>query len=212
MKKIIGVLFLLAACDVKVDGNTITPVQPTPAKTAEPEAEAKAKAEASAAKAKDEQATTGGDTSAPVVTAPPAFCIPHDLRDGYATPIPTTGALYAALIHEGITGRLADPKCYLDRTVTQGGRLHIACAVTLVGTAFGSGPLYGHMWASPDRPWIKDAFLREAFLQNVTSSELDAVVSTASGSSVFAADATLAGQTLVELSISTDVTFNGYCQ
>lgn len=206
MKKFLAILVLLQACDVKVDGNTLTPIPPDA--KAQPEDPAKAKAEASAEKAK----AAPIDELAPIAAAIPTFCIPHELRDDYHTPIPTNGALYAALVHDGYTDRLADPKCYLDKTVASGGRLFIPCAVTLVGTAFGSGPLYGRMWAASDRVWVTDAFGDVRSHQTLTADELVVTNGTVDGASPFHADATLAGQALVTLSVDTAVTFNGYCQ
>lgn len=205
---------LLQACKVTIDGETATVTDPVPVETT-PKTDTDAKAEdpkPDDGEAKSVTAAPADPAPAPVVTTPGSFCVVHELRSGYAVPIPLQGALYAALVHDGVLGREADPKCYLAKAVVKDGRRHVPCGVTLVGTPFGAGPFYNHMWSHVDRIWIKGAFEREQELASLTANEMSVTVETVAAGSAFSADATLIGQELVDVSLDSAVNFSGYCQ
>ncbi len=142
--------------------------------------------------------------------APASFCVSEELRDVYATPIPhAASALYVALVHEGISGRKANPMCLADRAVVHSdGKTYIPCAVNAA-----EGYLYGRIWQDADRVWVKGALEREADLQNLKADgSVSVELETIGGASKFHVFPTLQGKFAAVLVLKAGITFAGYCQ
>lgn len=173
------------------------------------------------------QSITEGDSAAPVATgaAAPApasvggvqavvtiptapatsFCVPHDLRDAYSTPIPVGGALNAALtLDPAHASHTADPVCLAQDAIVSGGRTYIPCAVNN-----GTGLLDGQIWQSVDRVWVTGALNREISLQSVDVTVSTQVMSTGT---MFFANSDLKNYISVVISIGPGLTFGGFCQ
>lgn len=142
-------------------------------------------------------------------SSPLSFCVSHELRDAYSDPIPQFGsALYVALVHDGYTDRLADPKCLLSDAIVESGRTYIPCAVNIA-----AGTLYGRTWQAADRPWVQAAIEREADLANLKiSGEIAVTVEHIDASNRFDSIAELRGKDAVIVSIDSSISFGGYCQ
>lgn len=150
----------------------------------------------------DEPDATIVDDSEPGI--PEEYCIPNELRTGFATAIPTSGsALYTSLVYDGVTGREANPTCLMNRARISGNTMTIPCAVNI-----NEGNFYGRTWQQKDRTWVKAA------IENTAPDGISvSIVENVQSPLGFASDAALLGSNLVMVSIDqTKIDFKGVCQ
>ena len=108
----------------------------------------------------------------------------------------------------------ADPLCFLTHTKTDSnGNLLIACAVNVTGGELTNSKSNYSSWQTIDRNWIEGALTFQAeTVQSLKTSEFSTSTITVDSTSPFHSDALLNGQTIVEISLTSDVVFDGYCQ